>query len=489
MRITRGTAQRWAKILTRGRPEVQRLKYYFRRVQSLTIWDLVLTPIYLAILILIAKSYRDRKYPHGHPLRPYYLPGLYAKFGGAIFIALVYQFYYGGGGDSFNYHNHSVIINSSLDDSFGTWFDLILRRPVDTNPKLYAYASQMEWYIDPASYPIASLGAVFGLLNGTTYIPIALLFAFFSYTGIWAMYITFAKLYPKMQKPLAFAFLFIPSTIVWGSGMYKDTVCMFGLGWMIYTSFRIFLHRDFSVGNLLLMAISFYLIAVIKIYILLSFLPALSLWILLNYSHRIHSSGVRFLVRTVFVGVAVAGFFYISQVFAKELNKYSLEKIAQTSTVTRDWIAYASGDEGSAYDLGDFEPTVAGMLSKFPAAVVVTLFRPFLWEVNKVIVGLSAIEAALFLGLTLYIIFKGGPLRFVRKVVSDPNLTFFFVFSVIFAFAVGISSYNFGALSRYKIPCLPFYGALLMIMFYSVRDKNTSQAAALRKAPPVYSHT
>jgi hypothetical protein len=43
-------------------------------------------------------------------------------------------------------------------------------------------------------------------------------------------------------------------------------------------------------------------------------------------------------------------------------------------------------------------------------------------------------------------------------------VVFSLIFSLIFAFAVGASSGNFGALSRYKIPCLPFYGAVLAIL-------------------------
>ena len=93
-------------------------------MQYLTIWDLVLTPIYLFILIAIAKSQRDKRYPIGHPLRKYYLPGLYVKFGGAIFIALVYQFYYGGG-DTFNFFRHSQVINFALNDSISNWIDLL----------------------------------------------------------------------------------------------------------------------------------------------------------------------------------------------------------------------------------------------------------------------------------------------------------------------------------------------------------------------------
>jgi hypothetical protein len=109
------------------------------------------------------------------------------------------------------------------------------------------------------------------------------------------------------------------------------------------------------------------------------------------------------------------------------------------------------------------------MLKKFPAAIVVTFFRPFPWEVKKIIVLLSAFEAIVFLCLTVWVIvFR---LRILKNVVRDPNLLFFAVYSLIFGFAVGISSYNFGALSRYKIPCLPFYAAFLAVLLCS---KSTS---------------
>jgi hypothetical protein len=229
-----------------------------------------------------------------------------------------------------------------------------------------------------------------------------------------------------------------------------------------------------------MLTLSFYIIAIVKLYILLAFLPALSLWLLLTYSHKIKVVGVRWLVNFLFAGITIAGFSVLTQRFAAEMNTYSLEKVANTSASTRGWIAFASGDEGSAYDLGEFEPTIEGMLSKFPAAVVVTLYRPFIWEAKKIIVALSAIEALIFLFFTAKVFYKKG-LGLFKTISQDPNLIFLLIFSLIFAFAVGISSYNFGALSRYKIPCLPFYAAFIVIVMYN-RPANNTQVKSAKKA-------
>ena len=106
------------------------------------------------------------------------------------------------------------------------------------------------------------------------------------------------------------------------------------------------------------------------------------------------------------------------------------------------------------------------MLGKFPAAVNVTLFRPYIWEARKVITVLSSLEAMAFLLLTLKILIYVGPIKAWAAIRKDPNIQFCLIFTIIFAFAVGISSFNFGALSRYRIPCLPFYALALILIFY-----------------------
>ncbi|MBO9681975.1 MAG: hypothetical protein J7502_04800 [Flavisolibacter sp.] len=447
-------------------------------MEYLSIWDFILAPVYLIVLTYIAKKQRDKKYPVGHPLRNYYLKGLNVKFIGAIFIALVYEFYYHGG-DTFNYFYHSQVINSAFGDSFSTWLNLILRRSPDTDPSMYNYVSQMYWYRDPSTYTVSALGAIVGLFCGTTYIPIALIFAFASYSGIWAMFQTFARLYPKMHKPLAYAFLFIPSTFVWGSALFKDTVCMFGLGWLTYCTFRIFVDRDLSFKNFFLLALGFYLVATIKIYIIMAYLPALGFWLLMNYSKKIRIAGLRWILNLGFVAIIAFAFIYAAQQFAAELNEYSLENIAKKAQKTQLWITYVSETtEGSAYDIGKLDGTLPNMLSKFPQAVNVTLYRPYIWESKKPIVLLSALEALAFLILTLVIFFRMGIIKVFRKIFADPNLTFFLIFTLIFAFAVGISTGNFGSLSRYKIPCMPFFGSLLLILYY-----QTKPASVFTKTP------
>jgi hypothetical protein len=435
-------------------------------MQFITLLDYFLLPFYLVIIYLVAIIFRERKYPIGHPWRKYFLPALSLKIGGAIFIGLIYAYYYGQG-DTSEYFRHAQTVNSSFDESIGTWFNMILRIPAWYDNEYSQYISQIgPWYESPAEYTIVALAAFIGIFTFTTYLPTAIIFGVIAFTGMWALFRTFALKYPAYLKYIAICTLYIPSTIMWGSGIFKDTICMFGLGWMTYGAFRILIHRDFSFKNILLTIISFYFVAVIKVYILLAFLPALSLWILFTYSHSISNASLRTFVKVVIVLISVGGLLYFSDKFSQSLGRYSLQNVVTTSAVTRNYISSVSGDAGSAYSLGEFDPTFTGMLAKFPLAVNVSLFRPYIWETKKPIQLLNALEALMFLWVTIKVLLSVGIVQTWRTIKNDPTIQFCLIFTLVFAFAVGISSYNFGALSRYRIPCLPFYGLALVLIYY-----------------------
>ena len=432
---------------------------------NLSILDFVLLPFLLSIIYAIAYKLRNKNYPHKHPLRKYFIPALTIKIFGALFIGLIYAYYYKGG-DTYYFFNQAQVLNSALGDSFGKWINLLFHIPTAQDGNYYGYISRMEWYPDTASYTVVSITAFLSIFTFNTYLPTAVLFAVISFSGVWALFRAFAYLYPFLIRSIAIAILFIPSVFVWGSGIFKDTICIFGLGWLTYGMFRFLVQRDFSLANILVSILSFFLIARVKLYILLGFAPALIMWIFFNYSQKIRNRSKKIAVKFVMIVIVMGGFLLFMRQFAHELGKYSLENVVQTSRVTGNYIYWISGDEGSAYNLGDLSPTIGGMLSKFPLAVNVTLFRPYIWEAKKIIVLLSSLEAILFLVITLKVLFMVGPLKAWKTINKDPTIQFCLIFSLVFAFAVGISSFNFGALSRYKIPCLPFYALALILIYY-----------------------
>src|SRR5207247_1683115 len=100
--------------------------------------------------------------------------------------------------------------------------------------------------------------------------------------------------------------------------------------------------------------------------------------------------------------------------------------------------------------------------------------RPYIWETKKPIQLMNAIEALLFFWVTLKVIFSVGPKKTWKTITEDPTIQFCLVFTLVFAFAVGLSSGNFGTLSRYRIPCLPFYGLTLVLIYYKNKPLDSN---------------
>jgi hypothetical protein len=401
------------------------------------------------------------------------MPAFSLKIFGAILLGVIYQFYYKGG-DTLNYWHQTTVINSSFDDSFGTWFRMITASAEIYDVDVYKYTTQLYWYgIKSPEYIISIIGALIGLFTMTTYLPTAVIFASLSFIGVWKMYVVFTKLYPRLTKHMAFAILFIPSVIFWGSGFMKDAITMTCIGWVTHFFYSIFLENKKVILNSAFAAFFLYVIFIIKSYILMAFLPAALLWGVGLLSYKIKDARLILFVRYFLYASAIIGLVLVGGKLQTEIfGEYNVESIAYKSFVTRDYLYRISTEQdGSGYTLGDMDPTLLGMLEKAPAGVNVTLFRPYLWEARKPIVMISALEALLYLVFTIVAIVRNNPIRMVQRILADETLQFCLIFTLIFAFAVGLSTSNFGSLVRYKIPCLPFYTAFLIILFYPPKQE------------------
>ena len=159
----------------------------------------------------------------------------------------------------------------------------------------------------------------------------------------------------------------------------------------------------------------------------------------------------------------IAGYLALDQISSYN-EKYALDNIAERAAITAydiryGWGARTGGDGG--YDIGIPDGTVPGMIKLLPAAINVSLFRPYIWEVKNPLMLLAAAESIVVLILSLYLfIYKKG----IIGLLNDPFLVFCFLFALLFAFAVGVSTANFGTLMRYKIPMFPFYGICLVLL-------------------------
>ncbi|QNF33821.1 hypothetical protein HUW51_14235 [Adhaeribacter swui] len=393
---------------------------------------------------------------------------------GAIALGIIYQFYYGGGrpsGDTFNYYNQGQIIVQAINRSFSTGLKLFMANG-EFDQGTLQYASRILWYRSPTEYFIVKLSAFFSLLSFNTYTVIGLFFAVLSFSGMWALYQTFLKMFPQLYKELAIAVFFLPSVFFWGSGLLKDSITLGALGWLFYGFYATFIQKKNLLLSGLIILGAAYVIYTVKVYILLSFLPPALFWVFTENNQRIKSKALRNLAKPIFIGLGLVVAYLGATKLTEGDTKYDLNNIEERSRINTIYLTQQV-QTGSAYNIGIFDGSISSLLTVGPQAIIVALYRPFLWEVRNPVMFLSAIEASIFIFLTLRFFFKTGFFKTLFLIGSKPILTFCFLFSLILAFGVGTNSGNFGTLVRYKIPFMPFYLAALYIMpSYTKRPKK-----------------
>ncbi|WP_421875611.1 hypothetical protein [Marinoscillum sp.] len=432
--------------------------------------DLFITPIYIILFSLVA--YFIRPYVTTRETRRYFMPALWARFGGAIMLGVIYQFYYGGG-DTFNYFTHgSRWIWEAFTDSPVMGFKLLLEPGGERVGDTFEWSQHIWYYRDPHSFTIVRIAGFFDLFTMHTYSATALFFASFSFSGLWAFYSVVEKKYGN-AKYLAYAILFVPTVVFWGSGILKDTITLGALAWLTWAVFNVLEFKKYSPKYLLVILITIYIIYSIKIYIIACYIPMAFAWAYLIHMQKVRNILVKMAVAPILLFVfAIMGYYTLNEL-TEDSSKYSIDAIAEQAAITAydiryGWGARTGGDGG--YDLGELDGTWQSMIRLMPAAINVSLFRPYLWEVRNPLMLLAALESSLLFILTLFGVFK----KRINFLLNDPFLVFCLVFALMFAFAVGVSTFNFGTLMRYKIPLISFYAVVLVLGIFGHKDRFSS---------------
>ncbi|MFW5793812.1 MAG: hypothetical protein ACOCWC_05965 [Bacteroidota bacterium] len=434
--------------------------------------DLAIIAFYLLIIFIIS-HYIKKKHIYTNPAYQYYVYGLFASIVGAIALGLVYNFYYPGG-DTTGYYRSSEAMVNLLRSDYKAYFRLLFG---DLSPEaLSAFTAETgkPWYThDYGAFAIVRITSIFTLLGFKNYFTASILFAWFFYIGYWKLYLLFCNFYPKYYKQLAIPILFFPSVLFWGSGILKDTVTLAALAWFIYAIYFLIVKKKFVIPNIIAILLLGYILLVVKPYIVVALMPGLAIWAGWHYLSKIDNPLIKFFISPlILVLFLVLGISSLS-LFSENLGIYgSMEGIIQKAIITYEDHLRFEQYGTNFYSLGEFDGTLSNFLAKTPAAVVAGLFRPFVWEAESTFVLLSAIENALLLIFVLYVFLKNGPVRFMRIAFKEPMVIFSLSFAFIFAFAVGVSSGNFGALVRLKIPMIPFFVASFVIIFMKSRESQ-----------------
>ena len=397
------------------------------------------------------------------------------KIIGVVSFISIYLFYYDGG-DTVNYFLGAKSLGNLLLHNYEKSFHILF----NTNSHLNSYASfnpsttypPAYMWKDQNTFSVCRFTAPLYLISSKSFIITSFLTACFSYVGIWKLYRLFNILYPRNSKVFAYLILFLPTLIFWGGGIMKDSYVLGATCWITYNFFKIFILRKQLFVNSIFLVINLFMIINIKSYVIISLIPGMLLWLNSAYLKNISSSLAKFfLFPVVLLAVVFAGIFLFNNLSSMMGVYGNVDSAIQQAQVIQQDLLREEQYGGNNYKLGEIDGSVIGLITVAPVAIFTALFRPLFWEIGSPTMVLSVIENTFLIIFQVIILSRISPLKIIKIFWTEPFLLYCFIFSVFFAFGVGIAGTNFGALVRYKTPLVPFFFCMMYVLYEKSKSK------------------
>jgi hypothetical protein len=431
---------------------------------NIGLFDLGLSLIYLAIIYFFAARYQKSKIK-SNPEYRYFLFGLSTKIVGSIAFGIISLYYYQKG-DTFLYfqiaedlRTHLFIDFKETLSTFFTSYSGIGR--LEFNPlEKYNY-----YYERTSNWDFGRLIFLFNLISFGSYLVSSILMGVVSFLGLWLGYKTMCSLYQSAANLFFIPFFLIPTALIWSSGILKDTIIIGVIGLLLFTFSEIFIYRKRILINALITILGIFILQLFRPILLFVLIPSLFFWGLLYLTDSIKIKLVKIITRAgLVISIAAIGWF-INQSSTSEASKYKIDNLMKTLYGFQSFHSMEEFSEGqNVYTLGGIMATPEEVIKNIPEAINVTFFRPYVWEINNVGMLLGGVESLILLILMLYVLVVSRK-TIIKTLIKNNDIIIMLIMALIYAIIVGVSSYNFGALSRYKIPAILFFLLSLIILY------------------------
>lgn len=371
------------------------------------------------------------------------------------------------GGDTLLYSRTGAELSRLLDSSFSWAFPEVVAMLFQRPSALDALGEQSN---TGSMYAVASL-LIFALRSEYA--------AHFFFTGLGllgalATCSAFLDAYPQAspRRILAATVLF-PSVAFWTAAIHKETLGVLGIG-LVLVAWRAMYARKF--GRMLACGlVGVTLVLVFRAPLIAPLFMGLALFVVFERLQHLRGVDAVILGPAYFVaGVALLAVGILG--LARFAPAFSVDRLADTIAVKQQTWTLSRG--GSALqEIDDAAPTtLGGQLRRLPLALLNALFRPQLFDVKNFGALLSALEMTALSWLVILSLRVNGLTGLIRRVQRAPFLLMCAVITLVGCSFVGLVTLNLGTLVRYRVPVLPFYGALLTIL--SVRPSPVQRRSS-----------
>jgi hypothetical protein len=250
-----------------------------------------------------------------------------------------------------------------------------------------------------------------------------------------------------------FVLFLIPSFVFWSSGILKETILVSLLGILLNQTHEFFNEKK-SLIKLFIILCCVLLMSVLKVYVLVCFLPLIAYLILQKF--------LIFKQRNYLPLLLCIGILTIILIVFREINPVNLIVNKQHNFIN----LAESIDARSKIDIPYLDGSFWNLVQAVPIAFINTSFRPFPMDLNSLMIVLPFLENVFLILLIIVFITQKRTTVFYQ---NQKILCIYFGLVIFFLFSlIGLTTPIIGAIVRYKVPVLPF----LYIIVLSLIDFN-----------------
>jgi hypothetical protein len=424
------------------------------------------TLIYISnILLIVGLIMWLWKQRWGTVLQPYWVPALLLKLFCGILMGLLYHFYYKAG-DTLTYFNASLKLTTYAQENPSLYLKLILFNEFESEQFRNTIPfSKFAGFSN--SFFMLKLTSLLNVITGNSYYLNALYFSLFSFWGMAKLAAVLTIVYPGTKKAAIVGLLFFPSVVFWSSGLLKDALLMGSMCWIIAFILQLAHKQPIKWTELVLFPFMLYLFIRIKLFFSAALLLFLIAYLIVNALTRYFPSLKRTGIQLGLYGILLV---LVGGVGTQLINIYKVNFIVEQLVRTYESMRVLSLHVPHI-EYPDLKPTFQSVLAHSPEALLNALFRPYIGEASGFLYIFSGLENLFLIILFLMAVISGFVKRNSKESCAEFHLFYLAIslFILIAAIVNGISTPNFGTLTRYKIIFLPFLVYLLLQSHYAQR--------------------
>lgn len=384
--------------------------------------------------------------------------GLILKIIAGAGVGFVYTYYYTDRltADTFKFFDDSRILFNLFFTDPPTFFSLFTGIGSQT-PEAIKVTNQMtNWYDTFSPFndnrTMIRLNTILRFLSSGYYYVHVVFICFLSLAGMVAITKVISREFPQHSRPVFLVFLLMPSVLFWGSGLLKDALVFFSLGFTLYTFDKIIADKKSNFKWLFFFIGSLFLLMITKFHSFLLILPALPAWYLAT------SGKLRGHLAFIFTGLIFLSLIYIIQLLIPDWNIPKLLARKQAS-----FIELGKNSGAASYiEIPVIQPDFFHILLMAPLGFVTSLVRPFITDSGSAMMTLSAIENTGILAFFVWTIFKAK-----WSLINNKTLPWLCLYFVISSYMIiGLVTPILGAIVRYKAQALPFLIIFLLLLTF-----------------------